>query len=593
MLLAPRLAMDELAKVESLNKLLAQILGGDNCHSIDHIMRLPGHTNLPNAAKRARGRVPGVAQIIALNAELRYKLEDFSGLGGLVQTSAPPLTAGAGSTDALLSSVDEFTRDLILTGDDLNRPRGDKNARYKSRSEAVFRVSCDLVRAGCVDELISATLLNPSYGISASILEKRRPEDYVARQIMSAREKCGDTWPDGINSKGKPARTYANTLIAIQRLELSTTYDSFHKRKYVGGLALQAYQGEFSDNTAVHLRRIILREFGFDAGKDHVHEALHALCLEHQFHPVMTYLDNLNWDGIERLPTFLIRYMGAEDTPLNRAIGKILLVAAVRRIRQPGTKFDFIVVLEGPQGSGKSSVISILAGRENFSDQNILALDPKAQMEAIEGVWIYELSELEGLSKAETGKIKAFASRSEDRNRPAYARLRESHPRETIFVGTTNDDHYLTDQTGNRRFWPVRTGKIDLEMLARDRDLLWAEAAAIEAGGASILLPRDLWIAAARQQEERMVDDGWFDMLAAVVGERAGLKRRVTSSYLLSHIIGIPKERQTPAAAKRVMGIMRRLGWDGPKLLRIGGGAPVRGYERSDGQKELNLSPKM
>ena len=159
-------------------------------------------------------------------------------------------------------------------------------------------------------------------------------------------------------------------------------------------------------------------------------------------------------------------YLGAEDTPLNAAIGRIVLIAAVRRVREPGVKFDTILVLEGEQGVGKSTVIRVLAGSENFSDQDILTLDGKAQMELLEGVWLYELCELEGLSRAETSKVKAFASRSVDHGRPAYARFKETRPRQCVFVGTTNDDQYLRDMTGNRRFWPVKVDKIDLEALA-------------------------------------------------------------------------------------------------------------------------------
>src|SRR4029077_14554417 len=123
-------------------------------------------------------------------------------------------------------------------------------------------------------------------------------------------------------------------------------------RKYVGGVVLQDYQGELTDNAAVFLRWIILGKFGFDPGKDHVREALDALCLEHQFHPVRDYLDSLKWDGTERLQKWLCAYLSAEDTPLNREVGPIVMVAAVRRIRHPGTKFDAILVIEGEQGSG-------------------------------------------------------------------------------------------------------------------------------------------------------------------------------------------------------------------------------------------------
>jgi predicted P-loop ATPase len=169
-----------------------------------------------------------------------------------------------------------------------------------------------------------------------------------------------------------------------------------------------------SDDACSALRHMVIERFGFDPGKEPTRDAAETLAIENAFHPIRNYLDGLKWDGASRLDRWMTTYLGADDTPLNAAVGRIVLVAAVRRVRQPGIKFDTILVLEGEQGVGKSTAIKILAGPENFSDQNILTLDPKAQMELLEGVWIYELCELEGLSRAETSKVKAFASRSVD-----------------------------------------------------------------------------------------------------------------------------------------------------------------------------------
>ena len=580
----------DLDAVEALNAAIAKLLGGDKCQNIDRLMRLVGTINVPNKKKRESGRTDSLAHVVEADWGLDYPLEQFEFLRAprskaLANTSPAPAKATACD---LPDGIGEYTRALIMSGDDPERPRGAHNARYKSRSEAVYRAVCDLVRLGCTDELILNIVQNPDFGISASVLEKARPGDYAARQVASAREKCGDDWPD-VTANKRPRSTYANVLLSLRRMELSTTYDSFHKRLFISGHALQAYQGELTDHAAAHLRHVILGTYGFDPGRDHVRDALHALCLENQFHPVLTYLGHLTWDGVERLPGFFADYCGADDTPLNRAMSQIIFVAAVKRIRRPGTKFDTIAVLEGRQGTGKSTLLEILAGAANFSDQNILALDSKAQMEALEGVWIFELSELEGMTKADTAKMKAFASRNEDRNRPAYARFREIHPRETIFIGTTNDDQYLTDQTGNRRFWPIRTGQIDLDAVRRDRDQLWAEAAAKEARGASILLPKDFWMAAAHEQDLRMVDDGWLDLLSTVKGEKHGNVFRVSSAYLLTDVLRISRDKITAAMGKRVIGLMRRLGWIGPKLLRFAGAGLKRGYERPADQRELKF----
>src|SRR5262249_13549502 len=157
----------------------------------------------------------------------------------------------------------------------------------------------------------------------------------------------------------------------------------------------------------------------------------------------------------------------------------------------------------------KSSALRILAGEENFSDQPLLHLETRAQQEAIEGVWIYELSELAGLRRADIETIKGFLSKTADNARPAYGRFRNDQPRRCIFVGTTNDSEYLRDATGNRRFWPVRTGTIALEALRHDRDQLWAEAVAMEAKDETLVIEEQLYGAVAKQQEQRLLHDPW------------------------------------------------------------------------------------
>jgi predicted P-loop ATPase len=271
-------------------------------------------------------------------------------------------------------------------------------------------------------------------------------------------------------------------------------------------------------------------------------------------------------------------------------------VAAVRRIRQPGTKFDNVLVLEGAQGTGKSSAIQILASPDYCSDQDILSLDAKQQMEALEGIWLFELSELGGMNRAEIDRMKAFISRTTDRGRPAWGRFREDRPRQTIFIATTNDDKYLRDRTGNRRFWPVKTARIDLECLRRDRDQLWAEAAHAEAQGESIVIPEHLWPLAAKAQEERLEEDPWLDILANARNDpppysdlfiTVGDVQRVHTDTLLRDVLGIDPERQRPADGKRLAANMRQLGWEGPKDVKING-VNRKGYERPVSK---NLSP--
>src|SRR5262249_8349044 len=153
----------------------------------------------------------------------------------------------------------------------------------------------------------------------------------------------------------------------------------------------------------------------------HIWDAAIQCGLEKSFDPVLKYLDGLKWDGVPRLDRWFETYLGADDTPLNRATGKLILVAAVRRARVPGAKFDQVVVLEGDEGKNKSSAVEVLAGGPDyFSDQHILGVSDLKQQENLQGKWLYEIADLTGIAKAEVEQVKAFVSRTVDRCRPAY-----------------------------------------------------------------------------------------------------------------------------------------------------------------------------
>jgi hypothetical protein len=369
-------------------------------------------------------------------------------------------------------------------------------------------------------------------------------------------------------------KSYINAATALGQLGIQFRHDIFHNKMIVEGDVAENLGQQLSDATCRALRDLIFDRYNVDCGIDNVLQAAERACEKNRFDPVCDYLDPLRCDGQLRLDRWMIDYLGAEDTPLNRSIGRKMLIAAVRRAREPGCKFDYAVVLEGRQGTGKSSALRILAAEENFSDQPLLHLEARAQQEAIEGVWIYELSELAGLRRTEIETLKAFLSKTADNSRPAYGRFRKDQPRRCIFVGTTNDSQYLRDATGNRRFWPVRTGTIDLEALRRNRDLLWAEAAAAEAQGESLVIPAHLYGDVAEQQEQRLLQDPWDDLLAEVKGtiyndDGANAQERIPSDELLKRDLQLSADKLTDAASKRLRQVMNRRGWQGPKKLRF------------------------
>jgi predicted P-loop ATPase len=218
-----------------------------------------------------------------------------------------------------------------------------------------------------------------------------------------------------------------------------------------------------------------LHELGLRPSRDYFRTVVDELARRNGRHPVREYLSGLTWDSGPRLDNWLSSYLGAEDTPLNRAYGRKFLLAAVRRVRKPGCKFDQMLVLESPQGQGKSTALEKLASPDFFTDTLQLDVDPKVVIEQATGKWIVEASELGGLAKRDVESLKALLSRKVDRARLSYARRAEDVPRQFVLAGTTNTREYLRDDTGNRRFWPVTVSKIDLAALERDRDQLWAK----------------------------------------------------------------------------------------------------------------------
>jgi hypothetical protein len=227
-----------------------------------------------------------------------------------------------------------------------------------------------------------------------------------------------------------------------------------------------------TDVTAVQVH---LQWFGFPRlGKETTHQAVDKVARENSFHPVRDYLNSLEWDGIERLPEWLHAYLGAEQTAYTKGIGTMFLIGMVARILRPGCKLDYMLVLEGEQGTLKSSACAILAG-EYFSDQ-LPDISSKDASQHLRGKWLIEVAELRAYSRSAIDQFKEFLVRDTERHRPPWGRKGTVEPRQCLFIGTTNKQLYLRDETGNRRFWPVKTGTITLDCLRQDRDQLLAEA---------------------------------------------------------------------------------------------------------------------
>lgn len=248
-------------------------------------------------------------------------------------------------------------------------------------------------------------------------------------------------------------------------------------------------------------------------GINSVQKVEDALTLEmerNRFHPIRDYLRSLKWDGTPRVDTMLIDYLGARDNIYVREASRKVLTGAVARVMEPGCKFDLVLMLVGPQGAGKSTLIKRL-GQRWFSD-TFLSVQGKEALEQIQGAWLIEMAELAGLKKAEVESVKHFISKQEDVFRPAYARTSETFPRQCIFIGTTNDPEFLRDPSGNRRFIPVdidktRSTKDVFHIPQEEIDQIWAEAFELYMSGETLWLGEEAEMLAKEEQRAHSESD--------------------------------------------------------------------------------------
>jgi hypothetical protein len=389
-----------------------------------------------------------------------------------------------------------------------------------------------------------------------------------------------DDWADfSRGDKGILTGDPANTRVALKKLGVKLRHDTnLDRLRICEGDDVEGVEG--TDAIVSTLRFRIHEAFGFLPAKEMFYDAVAHFARENSFHPVRDYLAEVQagWDGAPRLNAWVVDYMNCEDTPFNRAAGVAWMLAAVRRMRQPGTKFDELPVFESGQGLGKSTALAILAVRpEWFTDNLPLSATAKEVIESTRGVWLAEIAEMFGM-KRDVDNVKAFLSRWEDRARAAYGRLTEAVPRQFVCAGTTNKAQYLRDDTGNRRFWPLTVlAPIDLGRLRSDRDQLWGEAATREAAGESCHLSAELWGEAAKVQASRAVENPFVDVLVEhFPPERTGRIKLID----LYDLLNIPVDRRAPHIVDQVADAMNKLGWGKKKPVRFHQDRVAKGFER-------------
>ena len=264
------------------------------------------------------------------------------------------------------------------------------------------------------------------------------------------------------------------------------------------------------DKDILELMLYIGRVYGIDMSKDKVCDAIHNVANNQAINPPLDYINSLEWDGKQRIERLLCDYFGAEDTEYTRAVTKKWLCGAIQRILEPGCKFDYMLVLISAQGRGKSSFFYKLS--KGWFTDSLKDVNGNQAIEKIYGSWIIEIAELQALSKADSNAMKGFITAREDKARMAYAREPEVRQRQCVFVGTTNEEEFLKDTTGNRRYWPVnclnkKGSKKWQDLKDEEIDQIWAEAKHFLDRGEDLYLSEELEREAAAAQSKHMISD--------------------------------------------------------------------------------------
>jgi predicted P-loop ATPase/phage/plasmid primase-like uncharacterized protein len=380
-----------------------------------------------------------------------------------------------------------------------------------------------------------------------------------AALATTASATTGETWISATqrDARDEPRGNLVNALLGLRndpQIRGSFAYDEMLRADV---MAREGWRPV--TDVDVSAAQEFLQKAGLErVGKDVMHQAIELVAQEHAFHPIREYLDELRWDGMERLDTWLSVYVGTSNTAYESEIGRMFMVMMVARIFEPGCKADYMLVLEGPQGALKSTACRIL-GDQWFSD-NLpdLRMAGKDVAQHLRGKWLIEIAELSALDRAEASALKAFITRAVERYRPSYGRKEVIEPRQCVFIGTTNKTAYLRDETGGRRFWPVKIGTIDTDALARDRDQLFAEAVHLYRVGTRWWPDADFEREViAAEQEARFEADAWEEQVA----DHLRGNTRTTILRVARDGLQIDTPRIGTADQRRIRNILIRQGW--------------------------------
>ena len=457
----------------------------------------------------------------------------------------------------------------------------------------------------------------PSYiAMSKFALEDKNViEEFEKQKLERAKEEFGKSFETSVSgveaedniewrmkklkrssSTGMIERTINNALIILENdtnFKDKLVFDRFSNRFLIKspmpwGRKEEEYPKLWSDSDDAELRGYFEKFYDGFKSTSSINDALAILKNRNSTNVAKSYFESLEWDGKSRLDTLLVDYLGAENSEYVRQVTRKSLTAVVARaITEKAVKFDNMVILTGKQGIGKSTLLSKLAG-DWFTD-NIVDFNSKDTLLLLQNCIIVEVPELQGFNKADSNRLKQFLGQKTDKYRAPYERREEEHPRHCVFFGTTNDDEFLRDTTGNRRYWPVQVGvnkptKNVFRELESEKDQIWAEAIIRFRTGEALYLEGNVLKVAEEEQKSRLIVDPWESIISEYLSrnipadwfERTieGQKNywifnseedkelierdRICASEILTVCLGIEAKRQTSIDRKRVLDIIRK-----------------------------------
>lgn len=469
------------------------------------------------------------------------------------------------------------------------------------RSGALHSAGVSLYALGLDDAVVFSVLATSPHALAVALDHRRQDHDRALLYLW--REHCVKARAKGMaavasadefevveapkgewplpkfkrDKQGEILATVDNVTLAVRRPDvcgMDIRFDLFRDEIMYSAAGLEAWQ-TFTDADYVRLR-IVLERGGFKPiGRELIRDVVLLVAGENVFDTATVWLESLIWDGVPRLDSFLAQFFGAEDTDYTRAVSRYVWTALAGRVMEPGCKTDMVPILVGEQGSGKSTAVAAMAPAPEFFTEISFSEKDEDLARKMRGRLVAEIGELRGLHTREQEAIKAFITRTHENWVPKYREFAVQFPRRLVFIGTTNKDEFLADETGNRRWLPVRVGKVDVKGINEARDQLWAEAREIftQAG----VQYKEAEKLAGGVHQEHMIHDSWQDVVSDwldtaddLTGEKPLDRYFLRVNDVLIEALGFTERNIARKDEVRVGAILRALGYS-RKKVRVDG----------------------